>query len=153
MVGSKVTAILPPFFQKNSKTSKVGMCGVYQEAIDQNIALHTQISFWVSVSFQKKSFKKMKKKKVVHTRDTDSLNRCLSLNLHLFKPFDNYYFLKVTMKQVGKSLHLEFNYFGTLLLPFLLHITCHMSHDIITPKLLEQGTCIFKESALWADSF
>jgi hypothetical protein len=32
----------------------------------------------------------------------------------------------------------------SLLLPFLLHITCHMSHDIITPKLLEQGTCIFR---------
>ena len=41
----------------------------------------------------------------------------------------------------------------SLLLPFLLHIKCHVSHDIITPKLLEQGTCIFKESTLWSDSF
>ena len=68
------------------------------------------------------------RKKVVHTRDTESLNWCLSLNLHLYKPW-------------------------SLLLPYLLHITCHVSHVIITPKMLEQGTCIFKESALRADSF
>ena len=48
MIGSKVTAILPQFFQKNSKTSNIGMWGVYPEAIDWNIALLTQISFWVS---------------------------------------------------------------------------------------------------------
>ena len=30
----------------------------------------------------------------MHTRDTESLDRCLSLSLHLFKPFKNYYFLK-----------------------------------------------------------
>ena len=41
----------------------------------------------------------------------------------------------------------------SLLLPSLLHITCHVSHDIITPKLREQGPCIFKKLALWADSF
>ena len=41
----------------------------------------------------------------------------------------------------------------SLLLPSLLHITCHVSHDIITPKLWKQGPCIFKELALWADSF
>ena len=29
------------------------MLGVYPEAIDWNIALHTQISFWVSVSEEK----------------------------------------------------------------------------------------------------
>ena len=32
MMGSKVTTILPPFFSKNSKTSNVGICGVYPEA-------------------------------------------------------------------------------------------------------------------------
>ena len=41
----------------------------------------------------------------------------------------------------------------SFLMPFLLHITCHVSHDIITPKLLEQGTCIFKETVLFAYSF
>ena len=30
MIGSKVIAILMPFFQKNSKTSNVGMFGVYE---------------------------------------------------------------------------------------------------------------------------
>ena len=30
----------------------------------------------------------------MHTRDSESLDRCLSLSLHLFKPFENYYFLK-----------------------------------------------------------
>ena len=34
MIGSKVTAILSPFFSKNSKTSNVCMWGVYPEAID-----------------------------------------------------------------------------------------------------------------------
>ena len=34
MIDSKITAILPPFFQKNSKTLNVGMWGVYPEAID-----------------------------------------------------------------------------------------------------------------------
>ena len=34
MIGSKVTAILPLFFSKNSKTPNVGMWGVYPEAID-----------------------------------------------------------------------------------------------------------------------
>ena len=45
MMGSKVKIILPMFFSKNSKTSSVGMWGVYPEAIDWNIALPTQISF------------------------------------------------------------------------------------------------------------
>ena len=53
MIGSKVTAILRQFFQKNSKTLDIGMWGVYPEAIDWNIALLTQISFWVSVSEEK----------------------------------------------------------------------------------------------------
>ena len=39
----KVTTILPMFFEKNSKTSNLGMLGVYPEAIDLNMALHTQI--------------------------------------------------------------------------------------------------------------
>ena len=34
MIGSKVTAILSPFFSKNLKKSNVGMWGVYPEAID-----------------------------------------------------------------------------------------------------------------------
>ena len=34
MIGSKVTAILSPFFSKKFKTSNVGMWGVYPEAID-----------------------------------------------------------------------------------------------------------------------
>ena len=37
-------------FSKISKTSNVGMWGVYPEAIDWNIALRTQISFWASIS-------------------------------------------------------------------------------------------------------
>ena len=41
MIDSKITAILPPFFQKIQKTSNVGMWGVYPEAIDWNIALRT----------------------------------------------------------------------------------------------------------------
>ena len=47
MIGSKVTTILPTFFSKNSETSIVGMWGVYPEAIDSNIALHTQIFFGI----------------------------------------------------------------------------------------------------------
>ena len=42
MISSKVTTILPLFFQKKSKTSNVGMWGVYPEAID-----------WVSISEEK----------------------------------------------------------------------------------------------------
>ena len=53
ILGSKVTTILTAFFQKKSKTSNVGMWGVYPEAIDWNIALHTQISFWLIVSKEK----------------------------------------------------------------------------------------------------
>ena len=53
MIVSKVTAILPPFFSKNSKTSNICMWGVYPEAIDWNIVVHTQISFWVSVCEEK----------------------------------------------------------------------------------------------------
>ncbi|MGY8895058.1 MAG: hypothetical protein ACKVJD_12985 [Burkholderiales bacterium] len=34
MIGSKVTAILSPFFSKISKTSNIGMWGVNPEAID-----------------------------------------------------------------------------------------------------------------------
>ena len=34
MIGSKVTAILSPFFSKKFKTSNVGMWGVYPEAVD-----------------------------------------------------------------------------------------------------------------------
>ena len=34
LIGSKVTAILPQFIHKNSKTSNIGMWGVYPEAID-----------------------------------------------------------------------------------------------------------------------
>ena len=34
MIGSKVTAILPQFFQKKSKNSNIGMWGVYSDAID-----------------------------------------------------------------------------------------------------------------------
>ena len=34
MIGLKVTAILPPFYQKNSKTPNLGMWGVNPEAID-----------------------------------------------------------------------------------------------------------------------
>ena len=45
MIGLKVTAILPPFFLKHSKTPNLGMWGVNPEAIDWNIALPTQISF------------------------------------------------------------------------------------------------------------
>ena len=30
----------------------------------------------------------------MNTRDTESLDRCLSLSVHLFKPFENHYFLK-----------------------------------------------------------
>ena len=37
-----------------SKTSNLGIWGVYPEAIDWNIALCTQILFWVSVSEEKK---------------------------------------------------------------------------------------------------
>ena len=60
MIGSKVTAILSRFFSKKLKTSNVGMWGVYPEAIDWNIALHTQISFWASISEvgSQKHFKK-----------------------------------------------------------------------------------------------
>jgi hypothetical protein len=43
MIGSKVTTFLSPFFSKKSKTSNIGMLGVYSEAIDWNIALLTQI--------------------------------------------------------------------------------------------------------------
>ena len=41
------------FSSKKSKTLNVGMCGVYPEAMDWNIALRTQFSFWVSVSEEK----------------------------------------------------------------------------------------------------
>ena len=60
MIGSKVKKMWSPFFFKKSKTSNVGMLGVYPEAIDCNIAVHTQILFWVSVSevrFQKNTFR------------------------------------------------------------------------------------------------
>ena len=50
---SKVTAILPPFFFKKIKNSNIGIWGVHPEAIDWNIVLRTQISFWVSVSEEK----------------------------------------------------------------------------------------------------
>ena len=40
-------------FSKKSKTSMVGVWGVYPEAMDWNIALRTQISFWVSLSEEK----------------------------------------------------------------------------------------------------
>ena len=53
IIGSKVTAILPPFFSKNSKTSNIGMWGVNLEAMDWNNVLPTQISFLVSVSEEK----------------------------------------------------------------------------------------------------
>ena len=54
MIGSKVRAILPPFFSsKNSKTSNVGIWGVYPEAIDCNIVMHTWTLFLVSVSEEK----------------------------------------------------------------------------------------------------
>ena len=39
------------------------MCGVYPEAIDWNIVLHTQISFWVSVS-EEKAFQSLKTYKI-----------------------------------------------------------------------------------------
>ena len=41
------------FSLKKSKTLNVGMCGAYPEAMDWNIALRTQFSFWVSVSEEK----------------------------------------------------------------------------------------------------
>ena len=42
MIGSKVTTILMPFFfSKKSKTSNIGMLGVYPEAIDWNIEAYT----------------------------------------------------------------------------------------------------------------
>ena len=50
MIGSKVTAILPPFFSKNSKTLNIGMWGVYPDAIDKNIVLCTHISFLATIS-------------------------------------------------------------------------------------------------------
>ena len=55
MIDSKITKILPPFFQKKSKTSNVCIWGVYPEAMDWNIELRTQISFWVSVSEEEKN--------------------------------------------------------------------------------------------------
>ena len=60
MIGSKVTTILRWFFQKIPKTSNVGMWGVYPEANDLSIALHTQISFLASISDveSQKHFKK-----------------------------------------------------------------------------------------------
>ena len=40
MISSKVTTILLMYFF-NSKTSNLGMWGVYPEALDWNIGLHT----------------------------------------------------------------------------------------------------------------
>ena len=53
LIGSRYSNFTTVFFQKNSKTSNIGMWGVYPEAIDWSIALLTQISFWVSVSEEK----------------------------------------------------------------------------------------------------
>ena len=52
IIGSKLATILTLFFQKKnkSKTLNVGMSGDYPEAIDWNLALRTQILFWLSVS-------------------------------------------------------------------------------------------------------
>ena len=46
--------------KKKSKTSNVGMGGVYPDAIDRNIGLHTHILFWASISEvgSQKHFKK-----------------------------------------------------------------------------------------------
>ena len=49
MIESKVTTILPTCLKKK-KTSTIGMWGVYPEATDWNIALHTQILIWASIS-------------------------------------------------------------------------------------------------------
>ena len=51
MTGSKVKNYFTTVFSsKSSKTLNIGMLGVYPRAMDCNIALHTHISFWVSVS-------------------------------------------------------------------------------------------------------
>ena len=50
MIGSIVKANLPPFFSKTSKTSNIGMWGVYPETIYLNIVLCTQILIWASIS-------------------------------------------------------------------------------------------------------
>ena len=57
MIGSKVTTILSPFFSKKLETLNIGMWGVYPEAIDWNIAPLTRISFCVSVSKEKNTFR------------------------------------------------------------------------------------------------
>ena len=59
MICSKITKN-STVFSINSTTSSIGMWGVYPEAIDWNIALHTQISFWASISEvgSQKHFKK-----------------------------------------------------------------------------------------------
>ena len=57
---------LPPFFFY-SKFLNVGMRGVYPEAMDLNIALHTQISFGVSV-YQEKALSEPKNLHKGHMR-------------------------------------------------------------------------------------
>ena len=52
--------------------------------------------FWSILGISKivhqlKELKKMKY--IMYTGDTEFLNQCLSLSSHLFKPFENYYFL------------------------------------------------------------
>ena len=66
MIGSRVKTILTPFFQK-FKNFKRRHVGCLPEAIDWNIALRTQIFFWVGVSevrFQKKHFQSKKPSKL-----------------------------------------------------------------------------------------
>ena len=52
MIGWKLQQFDHHFF-KTLKNSNIGMWGVYSEAMDWNIALHAQISFWISVAEEK----------------------------------------------------------------------------------------------------
>ena len=73
--------------------------------------------------------------KVVHTKDTESLDRCLSLSLHLLKPFEIYYFLKFVtwLKALSTVARLDgvvkLNLLIGLSLPFccISHVMCHMT--------------------------